>query len=185
MFEAAGYYYFFSTISQTFGAILGVVGLFAVFKLERIRETLKQKIKRICFDMTKYGQYPQEVRAIYKNEDKTKALLSGEISLESILSLLEQTLNNHSYNSDLFKFCCDVESELLRIKQIETEVKSFFRWPLIITAVLIFCSLITLPFGKYLGDHKLLGPFAFLLFCIVSASSLWLTVQSVKRWVTK
>lgn len=101
MVESSTYYYFFSTIAQTFGAILGVVGLFAVFKLENLETKAEKVAKDILIQLHRKAihpnGFPSELASILSSKIYYKDV---RLVLNKIIARLVSDMRPEDFPSD-------------------------------------------------------------------------------------
>lgn len=165
-------YYFFSTIAQTYGAIVGLIGMLTVYRLHRLEDTISQKYNQVRDDI---------LSSSGKNPDDYK--------MEELSPLWEETKQGLVPEREGWNQCHYVFRSFILFLDDILPTRSFtkdrFIHFLIVNALIIFLSLILLPFceslskslWKYIWTTILIS---LILFSLIATIRLCLTLTETE-----
>ncbi len=118
--DLTNFYYFYSTIAQVFAAILGVIGLFAVFLIENIRSRINTDTDKLWYILGDFGIFPDEMPK-YRFDEKRKAEARKlfPYTTESLLAKraeLERMIDNCQK---------DIEKQEMELRQKQEQNQNF------------------------------------------------------------
>lgn len=141
LFNSNTFYYFFSTISQTFGAILGVIGMLIIFLIQNTKNNIESLIMKI-----EMKQHP------------TRTMLRKDISDITVVLPQVETSND----SEIKKYGEKLKELAMLQNDIIKQTKLFF-WLL---SIIILGSLVMLPFSNYLAKYFWIALLLIIIFLI-------------------
>jgi len=151
-------YWLFSTVAQTYGAIVGVIGMLTVYRLQNLSNFIKEamdnsKDRRLnYFGEAIYGQSPQGFIAAWREHKQTHEVW------------------NAGDKNFLDKFSDDLSRGLEQTEKIKMRGIRFLRIHLLI----IIFSILALLFSKTLGEHSSIAVLVLVLLFGVAAWSLFI-----------
>ncbi|MFH0948702.1 MAG: hypothetical protein V1833_06890 [Elusimicrobiota bacterium] len=153
LFNSNTYHYFFSTISQTFGAILGIVGMLIIFIIQNTKNSIESMIKKIRLN---FGSTESQ-------------MMTTDISDYNIW--LERAESNNAPHIKEFgkklKLMIDLQNNILKKTNI-------FFWSM---AILIIGALLMLPLANYFERNYILGVVLIITFIIGAILALCYTLK--------
>lgn len=155
-------YYFFSSVSQTFGALLGVVGMLTVYRIQALRNYIDdtmRKYDRDIMDVIREDVIPSDLEEKWTHKKMKRAIPE------------DQGQWGENYKR--------IETAVISIKKFNRVIegtKDRFVWFLISSVLTIFLSLGLLPFTRTLADTGWDTFFSGLVGILILAS-LWATVM--------
>lgn len=187
--DATGYYYFFSSIAQTFGAILGVVGIFALFRFEVLRTKFKESIQNAGSQLARLNKFPPEFGNINNLEIRNLAIVSHSFSSDWVIQTLGaeiRTLENTSNKYKLVELGA-LNSLKTKIEEAQAQIDKAknlqLKLPLLLMTGLIGGALFCLPFAKFFETCLLVGLLSIMVFMIGTIVSLWMTYEGIQKFL--
>ena len=157
-------FWLFSTIAQAYGAIVGIVGLLVVYRLDnqnRLRESIRQRLidpprKYLpgLFGALAYGWSPEQITYYYHNPQTQQQ--------EDTLLRLKKNTEDWGYLKNEVE---RIDASVKMGASIRTDFKSFMKFhiPIIIVSIFLI-HIVSLPFLLPTRYHTVIG---FILFGIV------------------
>lgn len=166
-------FYFYSALAQSMAALIGLLGVFAIFKLQLIRERLKSTIEHVVRTIQSVDRLGSEV--VLWGRDEIFNHLRKELGLIENLAFSERTPIHDQKKArytdflELFKEYCDEE------KNIKKSLKESFLW----IAIVFIISLVFLFINPFVSRSikVFCGSFIIVFFII------GLTFFSIKRCI--
>lgn len=185
------YFYTLSTISQTLAALIGIVGIFIIFKLETLTNQKKDyKLRLVNFSTSELIQsgfnnhyqkrYPRLLSWI---QQRSEDLTINDVILSELSSDLEEIeldeLDEGAFKR-FFIILKDLKDNIEKIDKYISEIPRLFYYGLFLGFVAIIFSIILLSFGSisvpnefssffpYLRTIKMIAFFVIICFALLS-----------------
>ncbi|MBW1754372.1 MAG: hypothetical protein JRJ46_15110 [Deltaproteobacteria bacterium] len=136
-------YWLFSTIAQTLGAIVGVVGMLTVFRLQNISNTIRE-----------YYRSSEDARNIFGlrfTKNATFFIEEWGKYKKANPQILDKT--DHDYNEA--KDLDIIKDEIKQLMLRRAKIKSKFIESLIVNLIIIFGSIAIIPFSKIMIETNI------------------------------
>lgn len=158
--DDAAYFYTLSTISQTLAALIGIVGIFIIFKLEMLKNERKECILRfreiLESDMMKSGYDRYKKRIPYNNLFKNISNYFENLNIDDdfIIDIsydLDEIDLNYPHNRKMKKIIRTIGDLIDDIQTIDEQIYKIpkqFLYRAYSGFFTIILSILALPFGK-------------------------------------
>lgn len=166
-----GYFYTLSAIAQSFAAIISLYAIFAVYKLQILKNEKNEliiRLKNIIYNKDVARKYNRGVE--YQKAEELKSEIFSK-PLEDLLALSKK-----GYWSATEKITTAIE----KLNESPKKIRRLLKYALIINGITIAFSLISLPLGDVL--QKRFTILILVIAIILGLSSLCVTVTAI--WLT-
>ncbi len=140
------WFWFFSSIAQTFAAIVALLAIFSISRFEYYRSQIIIHHEELADMVRKYNRIIQIVGREYIHRDELIERVDNFLSSTSINPDMEYIRNEIEYIRNLIK----------NFKRKENRMKIWMRSSLINTSIIISLSILLLPFGAWSSMNFLL-----------------------------
>ncbi len=170
--DEQAYFYTLSTISQTLAALIGIIGMFVIFRLQVLK--------------SKKFEYTSQLRKLISEKNFTEshpfieldASHSDNELLETANNIFEKKISEATQSPELSKFY----SIMVNIRNNNSKYESYkksIQFSMFVATLVIIMSIIILPFGSIKLPEKNIFPLGSPLYAVGTVVSITLAVLFV------
>ena len=154
------YYWFFSTTAQVFGALIAILGVFTVYKLQWIQQSIEWSRKDLVKHMETF-----ERNVVSRRLDEQLRMATEEIARQ------EATNGGHRSLDELKIITTIIQKR----RQDRTDITESFLKLMRLMLLVLATALISIPFSSFLSHHVFTGCLYFVVMLIASIIALFST----------
>lgn len=174
------YFYTLSTISQTLAALIGIIAIFVIFKLDRFKTERRDSFKKLYTFFEGLRE-----REGYELCDALNSHYKSCITDDDLLNKLSSTIENFDFNGthsgEIKNFVRKMQGNIDHIRTIEKHIEPIpKKFSILATVVLstIILSILALPLGWFIVPIGILSNLSILKLPFV-VSIVYLTILSI------